>query len=203
MFLARTEIHVWVKFGDDWSYGATWILPNNVHPDRQTDKPSDEHTCQNWKFGQVTRVYILQLIFSTWFSSIKIVLWCQISLRLFVRVQLTMCQHWLEHCHYLSVKDMASLTKERLQIINKTCSSMGYSEMHSGIINISDLAEMIFAMQHRYCPRLYQYCMNIPFPFIYHLFPGQINNTQQNNSFPNITSNIFRNFSNTTVTNVL
>ena len=43
--------------GQGWWWLVEWcgLYPaNNLHPDRQTDKPSDEHTCQNWKFWQVT-----------------------------------------------------------------------------------------------------------------------------------------------------
>ena len=31
-----------------------WPVSKNLRTDKQTDKPSDEHTCQNWKFWQVT-----------------------------------------------------------------------------------------------------------------------------------------------------
>ena len=47
--------------GQVWWWLVEWCGPypaNNLHPDRQidrqTDKPSDEHTYQNWKFWQVT-----------------------------------------------------------------------------------------------------------------------------------------------------
>ena len=78
-FLAMTKIHIWVKFGDDWSNGTTCILlttfirtdkQTNKQTDRQivrrtylpklkilaSNKPSDEHICQN--ITSPTRVII-------------------------------------------------------------------------------------------------------------------------------------------------
>ena len=54
-FLAMTKIYICVKFGDDWSSGATCILlvtfiRTEKDAEGLTDKPSDEHTCQNLKF---------------------------------------------------------------------------------------------------------------------------------------------------------
>ena len=40
-FLGLTKIHVWVKFGDDWSNGATCILLTTFRTDKQTKKQSE------------------------------------------------------------------------------------------------------------------------------------------------------------------
>ena len=42
--------HMWTKFGDDMSK-RSWVMLDKT--DRQTDKPTNEHTCKNWKFWQV------------------------------------------------------------------------------------------------------------------------------------------------------
>ena len=53
--LARSKIHIPVKFGVDCSNGATCIVTiTDKQTNRQTDKPSDEHTCKiSKKFWQV------------------------------------------------------------------------------------------------------------------------------------------------------
>ena len=45
------RFHMWTKFGDDMSK-RSWVMLDKT--DRQTDKPTNEHTCKNWKFWQVT-----------------------------------------------------------------------------------------------------------------------------------------------------
>ena len=44
-------LHMWTKFGDDMSK-RPWVMLDKT--DRQTDKRTNEHTCQNCKFWQVT-----------------------------------------------------------------------------------------------------------------------------------------------------
>ena len=44
--------HMWTKFGDDMSK-RSWVMLDKT--DRQTDKPTNEHTCKNWKFWQVMK----------------------------------------------------------------------------------------------------------------------------------------------------
>ena len=43
---------MWTKFGDDMSK-RSWVMLDKT--DRQTDKPTNEHTCQNCKFWQVMK----------------------------------------------------------------------------------------------------------------------------------------------------
>ena len=44
-FLAMTKLHIWVKFGDDWSNDATCILLTTfIRTDRQTDRQNVRRT---------------------------------------------------------------------------------------------------------------------------------------------------------------
>ena len=51
--LALAKIHIWVKFGDDWSNGATCILLTTFRTDKQIDRQTDRQT--------VRRTYLTKL----------------------------------------------------------------------------------------------------------------------------------------------